>query len=1456
MPSLKEELDIGLLEKQQAWHEARGRLSPSKILNANQLTTCNASNRINALAQTIYGNGAYIVDNAELQTLQTQITSNGQNQTYWQNEISGTNGGFNFNGRTTTSQTKTAYYTDVRDDISIATTLQAEVVDEERGYLKTANDYFEKSEKYQELADKAKSEAKFDEAALYTGYAVREKNNALGYLKKKYYALGEEITSEVDNRGLNFTKNSFLSYRDTLLNKNFQNTTQVQKQIQEGKNQVAGIIAEGESYNQIQGMIQTAQNLNHQGEENKERVEKLLKESQELANRDISGGLLDGLQEMIASIQGSLPQEVSANGVSQYIQAQEKELEEKQSKVNELLSHMNSLVTNQNDLSNLQALLQGSNQGLNLAANSAVSKYLDDYAKKLQKDNEERSSQLQKTLLEALTNGDQYKYLREAGYGFRTDGEGISAYRQIHSGEIAIDGSAMKETSYSPELEYQYIRMETKFNPGNLSVDMMNPNNTRFNAEMVLGLKGYIDNLQKNVETMFAQFSDKTEEIKEEYAQNQEIESYQKKLYEASKENYVAAFQGLPGDLGKTFQQEMNGLKGYHEQGSKYNFNEGSFKDQSGDMKKVGKSMYDGANIEDTVFAGSRELKGTVNIKGIPIEMSYGMQHLLVTSGFNISNLGFNFKLKGVGTNYVDNQLSGANQKYSIYSEDISARIERQAKSNDEEKESKGFLFTILNGMNGGSGSMGQRFTQAVRSEAQSRITGAVAEATGLPASLVGALVGGSSMKDAVKAYVKDEATNAISKATGIPAWMISNQMEKMNKPKEQWYQSQEFQMVTTVVAVAAAPFTGGASLLVAMSIGAGIGAATGAASGGLKGALVGAVGGAAGAAVKSFTGGAVTVGLSYSAENGFGASVGVGYGPATVSVGISERGGTTVDLGLKSGAFNAGLSYNSKTRSVSGNAGLTTEGGTGFALSYNEGDGFGASISKSLDSGVNGSLSWSQKGGLGGSIGYEAPGDKNQPKNSLANQMKGAGGSLSFNQRDGVSASVSASGGVNAGNWSQSGGFQANTNFLADQWKADFVSKQGEIEALQSQGLSKEQATAILDARAQEESKAAQNKNNQETGKSVLDGVAISTQRREEDDYSQNHGDIDNDGKNKGSGVDPTKLEVNQYERFQNRDGAAESLSKGVNETNPAIAGQYKDGQMHKEFTAEIDLKRSKIAENEKNLNLADKNKMNDLMKQRADIQSQYDAISMNGKVSDKTTELLKLKAQTLTNQINDIRVGDAFGYRGSEAHNQTQLMEKMVQLKEKEAYGILTSNEKKNLAKVTSGLESYQRYGQVRDLILNNNISSTQLGSTTTAAICFVNAHSNYQGVDTKTNYFLQAQSGNIGMTNSDYRGMKSPALGIGSGWSMDLTKLSNPTSGEVHVTRTQVDILNRSGANNAIVFTDTTGDGNPNHWQRVVRDKDGVWQDINNNRKDKNELRPMDFSKVYQIKYNDNW
>ncbi|WP_237578361.1 peptidase M23 [Leptospira mayottensis] len=814
---------------------------------------------------------------------------------------------------------------------------------------------------------------------------------------------------------------------------------------------------------------------------------------------------------------------------------------------------MNLLVTNNNDLAALQTLLQGSSQAINLAANSAVSKYLDDYAKKLQKDNEERSNQLQKTLLESLTNGDEYKYLREAGYSFRTDGEGISAYRQIYSGEIEIDGSAMKSTSYSPDLEYQYIRIDTKFNPGNLSVDMMNPNATRFNAEMVLGVKNYIDNLQKNVETMFAQFSNKTNEIKEEYAQNLEIEDYQKKLYEASKENYLTAFQALPGELKNMFEGEMGGLKNYHEQGSKYNFGTESFKGQSGDMKKIGKAMYEGASIDDTVFGGSRELKGSVSVKGIPVEVSYGMQYLIVTSGFDISNLGYNFKLKGVGTNYVDSQLSNVNQKYTLYSEDIQNRIEKQAKANDAEKESKGFLFNVLSGMSGG-----QKPHEAIKSEVQSRITGAVAEATGLPASFVGALVGGSNMKQAMKAYEKSVTTEAISQATGIPAWYLNQKIsekeathamttsfsynmgrglgtmaavaiatvavgpigvialaanpdvtKKVNKFSDhlgkQAYENREtIDTVITVAASATAIITGGASLVALAAYK----TIQGATEGGVLGALAGAAT-IGNAPLSIATGGLVSYDLSYSREKGFGASVGggmklmegLGVG-ATLS--YNEQTGFGGSAGLQAGtsalSFNAGISY-SEQGGISANAGLGLgmgkNGTTGsyastlnLGMSYNRNDGFGTSVGISRNNnvvlpGVGATLSRSEFGGWGADVStdqygsYEGKGGK----------YGGVSGGLSWNEHTGVTLSLN-SGGTNAFNYNAQSGLTSNSNFLAESAMNNAL----------AQGVADtDEEKAYKAAKAEADSRAAQNRNNSEQGKSALDAVGYATQRRED---------------------------------------------------------------------------------------------------------------------------------------------------------------------------------------------------------------------------------------------------------------------------------------------------------------------------------------------------------------------
>ncbi|WP_426504026.1 hypothetical protein [Leptospira interrogans] len=849
-------------------------------------------------------------------------------------------------------------------------------------------------------------------------------------------------------------------------------------------------------------------------------------------------------------------------------------------------------------------MLQGSSQALNIAANSAVSKYLDDYAKKLQKDNEERSSNLQKTLLESLTNGDDYKYLRDAGYGFRVDGEGITAYREIYSGEIAIDGSAMKSTSYSPDLEYQYIRIETKFNPGNLSVDIMDPN-SNFDANKVADLKNYIDNLQKNVESMFAQFSNKTNEIKEEYVQNKEIESYQKKLYEASKENYLAAFQALPEEFKGMFEGEMGGLKNYHEQGSKYNFGQGSFNGLSGDTKKIGKSMYDGVNIDDTVFAGSRELKGSVSVKGIPVEVSYGMQYLIVTSGFDISNLGYNFKLKGLGTNYVDSQLSGVSQKYSVYTKDIQDRIERQAKSNDEEMDKKGFVFNVLNGMSGG-----QKVTQAVEGEIRSRVTGAIAEASGLPASFVGALVGGGSVKDAMKAYEKSVTTEAISKATGIPGWYLDQKMaekeanhamttsfsynmatsmvgslkysppllaaqalipglkEDVNKfvdhvGREAYKNRETIDTAVTVAMTVAAPFSGGASLVALAAYK----AAEGAVEGGVLGALAGAAN-VGNAFLYEFTGGTVSYNLSYSYADGFGASIGGGWKIANglgvgATLSYNENQGFGGSVGLQAGtsalSFNAGLSY-SQRDGVSANAGVgiglggkKPTGSLNLGVSYNRQDGLGTSVGISSNNnkithGMGLNITRSEYGGWGADVSTDNYGPGN------------LSGGLAYTQRDGFTVSLNVNG-TNAFNYNSQSGLSGNGDFMSQ-----YVMNNG-----LAQGVSDESDTS--------EPNSAQQHNNAEQGAQAIAGAGetLLGGRRNEGEGGQTHY-YDKDGNMRIRVTDSNgdsyyrAATAEEAHRIQNNNGYTMASETGVSrQLSAADIAEFK-ADWRKESPAQTD--------------------------------------------------------------------------------------------------------------------------------------------------------------------------------------------------------------------------------------------------------------------------------------------
>ncbi|EMS85425.1 hypothetical protein LEP1GSC073_0853 [Leptospira noguchii str. Cascata] len=243
--------------------------------------------------------------------------------------------------------------------------------------------------------------------------------------------------------------------------------------------------------------------------------------------------------------------------------------------------------------------------------------------------------------------------------------------------------------------------------------------------------------------------------------------------------------------------------------------------------------------------------------------------------------------------------------------------------------------------------------------------------------------------------------------------------------------------------------------------------------------------------------------------------------------------------------------------------------------------------------------MSWSQKGGVGGSIGYEVPADKNKPKDPLANKMQGAGGSLNFSQRDGVSASFNTSGGVNAGNWSQSGGFQANTNFLADKWKAEYQAEQAAIE------------------QAKADSKAAQNKNNEELGAQVIEGAG----RREGEGGETSFEHLsENDQKNLNKEIEHLQ---SQYDKLKGVELAGLGTS-----SLPEKAALDKLTRVGNEVSAYLDFKEGKISKAEFDKRVGDAKST-----YANNTQGERDKIPLNTKKDPgKYTDVSKEHLQKLT--------------------------------------------------------------------------------------------------------------------------------------------------------------------------------------------------------------------------------
>nr|WP_232610197.1 hypothetical protein [Leptospira santarosai] len=261
------------------------------------------------------------------------------------------------------------------------------------------------------------------------------------------------------------------------------------------------------------------------------------------------------------------------------------------------------------------------------------------------------------------------------------------------------------------------------------------------------------------------------------------------------------------------------------------------------------------------------------------------------------------------------------------------------------------------------------------------------------------------------------------------------------------------------------------------------------------------------------FTGGMVSYDLSYSYEDGFGASVGSGM-KIVEGLGVgstlsyNEQNGFGMSLGLQAGtsalSYNAGLSY-SERDGISGSAGiglgLGKNAATGsysstlnLGVSYNRRDGFGTSVGISRNNnvvmpGVGASISRSEYGGFGADI-----------TSNQYGQTEGAGGrpgfggvsgGLSWGERDGFTASFNVSG-TNAFSYNSQTGLSSNSDFLSQ-----YAMNNGLSQGVAQTDEEKAHAARV---EAEERARAAQNRNNQESGAAAVSGAGVLTQRRDED--------------------------------------------------------------------------------------------------------------------------------------------------------------------------------------------------------------------------------------------------------------------------------------------------------------------------------------------------------------------
>ena len=361
-----------------------------------------------------------------------------------------------------------------------------------------------------------------------------------------------------------------------------------------------------------------------------------------------------------------------------------------------------------------------------------------------------------------------------------------------------------------------------------------------------------------------------------------------------------------------------------------------------------------------------------------------------------------------------------------------------------------------------------------VEGQMRSRVAAEIEQRTGWPAGFVSGMLGGSSMRDAAKSYMQGVAMQEIERVTGIPGLgglvfeKFNERQAAKNSPTAKM--SRTMSKLGTVGAAAMGFMMGGptgmataalaahsqqdnlqkfyyenpmAMEATAMAAGPQAHTAYKAMKGYYSGGGVGAVASLADSALQITQIVGVSSNVSYSHENGWGGSIGVGakaFG-GTIGVSVSAQEGqgiTNTSAGYKNDFMAAGVNY-VKGQGLSAYAGVTTsdsrysmglgyskdEGASTYAaagkqkLTFSERDGAGVAFNAGA---VN--AKYSQRGGLSGGVSIGLADLTGDPR------LKGGSAEISYNRNSGWGANAGFSKGGAGGNvsFSERGGFNGHS--------------------------------------------------------------------------------------------------------------------------------------------------------------------------------------------------------------------------------------------------------------------------------------------------------------------------------------------------------------------------------------------------------------------------------------------